>query len=139
MREITKLMINDFNLKKLKYDFAGFKFNKTNELSFHHLVIPHKDSQSFGIGEGYVYWNGAILVQATSHNYLHLIENIDRPMFLAITDELVKENKQGYVDLINIKHIHDIMKDFEYMYKNERGKKGKLLIKKEYISNRIKF
>lgn len=139
MREITKLMVNDFNLKKLKYDFAGFKFNKTNELSFHHLIIPHKDSRSFGIGDGYVYWNGAILVQSTSHDYLHLIERVDRIMFLAITDELVKENKQGYVDLNNIKRIHNIMEDFEYTHKNERGKKGKLLIKKEYISNRIKF
>ena len=139
MREITKLMVNDFNLKKFKYDFAGFRFNRTNELSFHHLIVPRKDSEKFGIGDGYVYWNGAILVQATSHDYLHLIERVDRIMFLAITDELVKENKQGYVDLNNIKRIHNIMEDFEYTHKNERGKKGKLLVKREYITNRIKF
>ena len=100
MREITKLMVNDFNLKKLGYDFAGFHFNKTNELSFHHLIVPHRDSKSFGIGEGYVYWNGAILVQNTSHDYLHLIESINRPMFLAITDELVRENNKVILMLI---------------------------------------
>lgn len=139
MRVITKLMVNDFNLKKLGYDFAGFHFNRTNELSFHHLIVPHRDSRSFGIGEGYVYWNGAILVQNTSHDYLHLIEQFNRPMFLAITDELIKENKQGYVDVDSIRRIHSIMEEFEDKYGNERGKKGKLLIKREYIKNRIKF
>lgn len=139
MREITKLMVNDFNLKKLGYDFAGFHFNRTNELSFHHLIVPHRDSKSFGIGEGYVYWNGAILVQNTSHDYLHLIESVNRPMFLAITDELVLENKQGYVDIDNMRRIHSIMEEFEDKYGDIRGKKGKLLIKREYIKNRIKF
>lgn len=139
MREITKLMVNDFNLKKLGYDFAGFHFNKVNELSFHHLIVPHRDSMSFGIGEGYVYWNGAILVQNTSHDYLHLIESVNRPMFLAITDELVRENKQGYLDADNIKRIHSIMEEFEDKYGEMRSKKGKLLVKKEYVKNRIKF
>lgn len=139
MREITKLMVNDFNLKKLGYDFAGFHFNKTNELSFHHLIVPHRDSRSFGIGEGYVYWNGAILVQNTSHDYLHLIESVNRPMFLAITDELVKENIQGYIDVDNIRRIHSIMEEFEDKYGDVKSKKGKLLIKREYIKNRIKF
>ena len=139
MREITKLMVNDFNLKKLGYDFAGFHFNRTNELSFHHLIVPHRDSKSFGIGEGYVYWNGAILVQNTSHDYLHLIESVNRPMFLAITDELVRENKQGYLDADNIKRIHSIMEEFEDKYGDMRGKKGKLLVKREYVKNRIKF
>lgn len=139
MREITKLMVNDFNLKKLGYDFAGFHFNRVNELSFHHLIVPHRDSMSFGIGEGYVYWNGAILVQNTSHDYLHLIESVNRPMFLAITDELVLENKQGYVDIDNMRRIHSIMEEFEDKYGDIRGKKGKLLIKREYIKNRIKF
>ena len=139
MREITKLMVNDFNLKKLGYDFAGFHFNRTNELSFHHLIVPHKDSKLFGIGEGYVYWNGAILVQSTSHEYLHLIERMDRVMFLAITDALVKENKQGYIDDYNIKYIHNIMEEFEDKYSNVKNKKGKLLIKREYKENRINF
>ena len=139
MREITKLMVNDFNLKKLGYDFAGFHFNKTNELSFHHLIVPHRDSKEYGIGEGYVYWNGAILVQNTSHDYLHLIERINRPMFLAITDELVKENKQGYVDINNIRCIHNVMEEFESRYGDVKSKKGKLLVKREYVKNRIKF
>lgn len=139
MREITKLMVNDFNLKKLGYDFAGFHFNRTNDLSFHHLIVPHRYSKSFGIGEGYVYWNGAILVQNTSHDYLHLIESVNRSMFLAITDELIKENKQGYVDINNIRCIHNVMEEFESRYGDVKSKKGKLLVKREYVKNRIKF
>lgn len=136
MREITKLMINEYGLKRLGYDFAGFKFKKPNELSFHHMIVPHRDSRKFGIGEGYVYWNGAILVQSTSHEYLHLIESLERPMFLAITDELIKENNQGYVDLDNIRRIHDVMNYFEDKHSRDTGKKGKRLIKREYY-NRI--
>lgn len=139
MREIKKLMIYDFRLKKLGYDFAGFRFNKTSELSFHHMIVPHKDSRSFGIGEGYLYWNGAILVQDTSHEYLHLIESLERTMFLAITDELVKENIQGFIDLENIKKIHEVMLYFESKYSNERGKKGKQLIKSEYYNRISKY
>ena len=60
-------------------------------------------------------------------------------MFLAITDELVRENKQGYLDADNIKRIHSIMEEFEDKYGDMRGKKGKLLVKREYVKNRIKF
>ena len=42
MREITKLMINEYNLKRLGYDFMGYTFKNINELSFHHLVIPRR-------------------------------------------------------------------------------------------------
>ena len=42
-----------------------------NNLSFHHLIIPHRDCRTLGLGEGYLEWNGAILNQNTSHDYLH--------------------------------------------------------------------
>ena len=54
MKEITKIMINDFNIKKLGYDFMGYKVNRTKDLSFHHLIIPHRESRAYGIGEGYL-------------------------------------------------------------------------------------
>ena len=38
MREVTKLMINEFNMKKLGYDMMGYTFNNINELLFHHLI-----------------------------------------------------------------------------------------------------
>ena len=39
MRAITNLMINDFKLKKLGYDFMGFSFKRKEQLSFHHLIV----------------------------------------------------------------------------------------------------
>lgn len=54
MREVTKEMIKIYNIKKLGYDFMGYTFCKTNELSFHHLIIPHRDCKKQGLGEGYL-------------------------------------------------------------------------------------
>ena len=74
MREVTREMIKLYNIKKLGYDFMGYTFNRPEELSFHHLIIPHRDCKREGLGEGYLMWNGAILKQETSHEYLHTIE-----------------------------------------------------------------
>ena len=81
MKEITKIMVNDFKIMKLGFDFMGYKVDKKQSLSFHHLVIPYRYCQKLGLGEGYFYRNGAILRQDTSHDYLHLIENIDPEIF----------------------------------------------------------
>ena len=86
MRAITNLMINDFKLKKLGYDFMGFSFKRKEQLSFHHLIFARKDCKELHIpSEGYLYWNGAILRQDTSHDYLHLIEQYDPEIFYLIT------------------------------------------------------
>ena len=77
MKTVKEEMIRDYKLKKLGYDFMGYTFNNVNELSFHHLIVPKKDSERMGIGDGYVKWNGAILKQSTSHDYLNLIQRID--------------------------------------------------------------
>ena len=82
MKQVTEEMIHVFNIRKLGYDFMGYKIHREQSLSFHHLIIPKRESRKVGIGDGYVFWNGAILVQNTSHDYLHLIERIDRDTFL---------------------------------------------------------
>jgi hypothetical protein len=38
MKEVSKLIIRDFRIKELGYDFMGFSLNK-NILSFHHLIF----------------------------------------------------------------------------------------------------
>ena len=136
MREITKEMIKLYNIKKLGYDFMGYTFRNINELSFHHLIVPHRDCKREGLGEGYLEWNGAILNQNTSHDYLHLIEAKDYDMFLAITSELIDENVKGHLDIDNLRRIHDILKCFEREHSNDRSKKGKVLIKQEYMRRR---
>ena len=137
MRDITKLMILKYNLLELK--FMGYEFNAEKELSFHHLIVPHRLCGVQHIeNDGYVEWNGAVLKQSTSHNYLHVIERYDRDMFDAITYEMVQENQKGYLDLKNILYIDDILKKFEREYCGARAKNGKPLIKEEYVRRRIR-
>ena len=132
MREITKIMINQFRIMKLGFDFMGFTVDKKSSLSFHHLIIPRKNSKEYGIGEGYLFWNGAILRQDTSHDYLHLIEAKDYDIFLAITSEMIDQNIKGYLDINNLRRINDLLTAFEREHCSDRGKKGKLLIKDGY-------
>lgn len=140
MREITKIMIKKYALNKLKYDFMGYEFNKESELSFHHLIIPRRRCSIEKIPFcGYVMWNGAILKQSTSHDYLHgCIERYDPEMFYAITSEMVDENLKGHLDMENIKAIDDILYQFEKEYCGARTKHGDPLIKEEYTRRRVR-
>lgn len=138
MREVTKLMIKKYALTKLKYDFMGYGFNQPSQLSFHHLVVPHRNCKIVGLGEGYVEWNGAILVQSTAHDYLHIIERYDPDMFGAITSEMVDENIKGHLDIVNLEAINDILTQFEREYCGARTKKGQPLIKDSYVKRKFK-
>lgn len=137
MKTIKEEMIRDYKLKKLGYDFMGYTFNNINELSFHHLIVAKKDSEAMGIGDGYLKWNGAILKQSTSHDYLHLIQRLDEELFLRITYQMIEENANGRLDIENLKKIRDILLYFEKEHQFDRDKKGRVLIKREYIHNRI--
>lgn len=136
MREITKLMINEYKIMKLGIDFMGFSVDRKSSLSFHHLIVPHRDCKIAGLGEGYLWWNGAILRQNTSHDYLHLIEGKDYDVFSAITSEMIDMNIKGYLDINNLRYIDDCLKTFEREHCTDRNKKGRLLIKEEYTRRR---
>ena len=43
MKEITKLMINEFKLRQLGYDFMGYRLKRRESLSFHHLIIANRE------------------------------------------------------------------------------------------------
>ena len=139
MKEITEKMIKDFRIMKLRFDFMGYKVDRKQSLSFHHLIVPHRESKDYGIGEGYLYWNGAILRQNTSHDYLHIIEAKDYDLFLAITSEMIDQNIKGYLDKQNLIYIRDCLLTFEREHCSDRTKKGKLLIKDEFIKERVKL
>lgn len=138
MREITKEMIIAYELKKLGYDFMGYEFNKPQQLSFHHLVVAHRYCKQLGYGEGYLWWNGVILRQNTSHEYLHVIESKDIDRFNAITSELIDENIKGYLDQENLLAIDDILNGFEREYSGTSTKKGKPLIKEEFTRRLVR-
>ena len=137
MKNITEQMIKDFKIMKLGFDFMGYKVDKKQSLSFHHLIIPHRESRNYGIGEGYLYWNGAILRQNTSHDYLHIIEKIDPDIFYELTSEMIDENIKGRLDIDNLKRIHDLLLYFEREHDHDTSKKGKLLIKREFVIGRV--
>lgn len=116
MRQSTKNLIRKYALMKLKYDFMGYEFRRMNELSFHHLIIPRPISPLLGMDRGYYEWNGVILVQKTSHEFLHIIERFDLDRFYAITSEMLDEKNKGYISLKNINTIDDILTGFEKEY-----------------------
>lgn len=135
MKQITRLMINDYKLKELGYDFMGFRFNRVSELSFHHLIIPHRSCKGIE-RDGYVKWNGAILVQDTSHEYLHTIERYDRDRFEYITERMKEMNENGELDTYNLERIEQALRVFETGYSELVNKNGKVLVKSSYY-NRI--
>lgn len=137
MREVTREMIKIYNIKKLRYDFMGYTFRKIEDLSFHHLIVPHKDCKKLGLGEGYLITNGAILNQETSHDYLHAIERVDREIFLRITQCMIEENRNGKIDIENLKKIRELLLYFEKEHEFDLNKKDKKIIRKSYILNRI--
>lgn len=137
MKQITHDMIETFKINKLKYDFMGYTFKRTNELSFHHLIVPKRDCKAQGLGDGYLFWNGAILKQNTSHDYLHIIERIDRKRFEQITEILIYENQMKKLDKESLIRIREFLLEFEEKYKYEETKNGHRLIKSQYISERI--
>lgn len=139
MRDITKLMIAKYKLLELKYDFMGYEFNKEKELSFHHLIVPHRLCKVLNAeNDGYTIQNGAILKQSTAHNYLHIVERYDKEMFDGVTALMVGENLQGYLDETSIKRIDDILQCFEREYSGARTKNGKPLIKEEYTRRLVR-
>lgn len=139
MKEITREMIREFKLKQLGYDFMSYQFIKTGELSFHHLIVPHRDCKSYGLGEGYAFWNGAILNQSTSHDYLHAIERIDPDIFAYITSEMIDENAMRQIRIENLKRIRSALLSFEAEHCSDRTKSGAYVIKPVYVDKRIKL
>ena len=138
MKHVTKLMVNEFKIMELGHDFMGYRVTRNSPISFHHTIISHRKCIADGLGHGYWRWNGSILVQDTSHDYLHRIEKIDPDAFYAISSELVDMNVKGYLDVENLRYIDDILCSFEREHSGDRTKKGKVLIKEEY-TRRLKF
>lgn len=137
MKEITRQMIKIYNIND--FDFMGYDIKRKESLSFHHLIIPHRESKKYGIGDGYLLWNGAILVQETSHEYLHIIENKDYEIFCRLTSEMIDMNIKGYLDIENLRYIKDILLYFEKEHNLDRNSKGRPLIKREYTQNRFNW
>lgn len=138
MKKVTSEMIKEYNMKKLKYDFMGYIYRHRQELSFHHLILARKYCKEQHLNNrGYWKWNGAILVQDTSHEYLHLIELLDEEIFYRITSELLDQNIKGRIDVENLKQIRDFLLYFEKEYVDARNHDNQPMIKEKYLTKRI--
>lgn len=138
MKSTAQQIYTDFNMRRLGYDFMGYEFDDKKQLSFHHLIVPHRDCKQMGLGKGYQYWNGVILRQDTAHDYLHLVEAKDYDRFLAITSEMIDEKALLKIELENLKRISDILNGFEREHCGDTTKKGKSLIKESYTRRLIR-
>ena len=131
MKEITKNMIKIYKINELGYDFAGYSLQKGDIYTYHHNIVAKRNNGTETI------WNGAILCGKSSHPYLHVIENIDPEIFYLITSELIDENIKRKVDIENLRKIRDLLLYFEREHDHDYTKKGKLLIKREYVEGRV--
>ena len=131
MKQIMKDMIKIYKIKELGYDFAGYELQKGDIYTYHHNIIAKRD------GGPETIWNGAVLCGKTIHPYLHLIEYKDPEIFYLITSEMIDENIKGRLDIDNLKRIHDLLLYFEREHDHDTSKKGKLLIKREFVTGRV--
>lgn len=123
---VTNFMIRKYNLIELGYDFMGYSLQRNDRLTFHHLIIPTR------LGGHKTIENGAILCGFSSHTYLHLIEHFDYKKFFLITNEMVKMNLAGKLDIASLKIINKILCEFERDYKDRTNSRNEKLIKEKY-------
>lgn len=133
MDAITREMFKIYKLKKVGLDFMGYRIDKKDNLSYHHLIIPSRMGGKRTIENGALLMQGQYFQDSNSHDYLHLIEHIDYEIFSLITSEMIDQNIKGYLDIQNLKKIRDLLLYFEHEHMNDRSKKGKLLIKQQYL------
>lgn len=132
MKEITKLMVREWNMKDR--DWLGYKLQRGDMFTYHHNLIArrHKGTETIK--------NGAILCGKTSHPYLHIIESRDYDMFIYLTIILAKINEQGCMpNKQQLLAIDSVLRMFEREHDRDRTSKGKILIKEEYIRDRYEL
>lgn len=131
MRDVTRDLIHTF--RPTDIDWMGYKIDSATDVSFHHIV---KKSD----GGLYVFDNGALLRQNTSHEYTHLIEAKDPEMFAYINNLLKNINTQRYKPTKNqLLAIRAILEQFEREHCADTNSKGKPLIKTKYLETRKKL
>lgn len=130
MSRLRERLYKEYKLEELGMDFMGYEFNNKKELSTHHILPRHSGGQSKKN-------NLCVLNRFTSHNYIHLIEDYDKKVFLQISSHLLKQVSLGKIDIDEIREIRDLLEFFEFKYRDEATRNGERLIKPEFKEKRI--
>lgn len=124
MKEVLRLMINQYNIHKI--DWMGYKVNKDNPYTYHHLKKKcHGGKETIE--------NGAALTKI-AHEYLHIVESRDMELYNYINNVLKQINEQGFMPLERqLLAIDAMLKMFEKDHRYDRTKSNKILIKENYL------
>lgn len=115
------------------YDFMGYTIRTINDLSYHHI-------NKLCDGGKKTLSNGALLARDTAHPYLHIIESRDLETYLYINKILkIINTQQAPPTIAQLREIRDILLQFEEKHKRDTNAKGKLLIKEQFIRERIEL
>ena len=129
MRTTTAEMIQQWNMEY--YDWMYYSLEEGEIFSFHHLIIPKSEGGRVHVR------NGAVLIKPASHEYLHIIGEVDRDIFNYITSILIEVNRQEYMTTLDqYEKIDDALKVFETEQCSDYTNKGKMLIKERYLRRR---
>ena len=133
-KEITKYMIYMWNI--IDTDFLGFyrdENNLSDMLSYHHTRVSKSKGGDLSVH------NGSMLWRCTSHDYLHIIQRLDRDLFKYLNNILIEVNDQGYLpDSNQLIRINSSLLVFEREYCGEVNGNNKPLIKEAYTKRLIK-
>ena len=123
----TRYLIRQFKL--INYDFMGYHLNKS-DATFHHIVKREE-------GGDRSIQNGAVLMPY-SHEYLHLIEYIDKEKYEIINNMFKFFHARGNIDEYDYMLIGKLLSDFEEKHGEEKRATGKKLIKDEFLRRNFK-
>lgn len=133
-KEIIAYMIERWGVNDT--DFMGFYRdinNLSNGLSYHHTKIARCKGGNVSVN------NGSILWRATSHDYLHIIERIDKDLFKYLTKILIEVNDQRYLPTSRqLTRIDSGLIIFEKEHCSDFNGNNKPLIKEAYTRRLIK-
>ncbi len=124
MKQITKDMLKIY--KPLSgLDWMNYRIVRKN-MTFHHIV-----KKSDGGLE--IVRNGALLM-SRPHEYLHIIENSDLDIYMAINEIFSYINKQRHEPTMEQRQIIEcLLRSFEEEHIKDKTSKGKILIKPYYL------
>lgn len=106
-------------------DWMNYKLVKT-DVTYHHLIKECDGGKK-------TIENGALLMPV-SHQYLHLIENIEIEAYVRLNEIFKVVNEQRHEPTPEQRAMVEyILQVFESVHKWDKGKKGKILIQHKYL------